>query len=457
MKQLVIVKETACLLRDWSFILLIPVVIALIFGELYMVGSFLAVFAGTLLVSTLIVKFTKGTAHAQLKEGLIIIAGTWLAVTLIGALIFYINLPVSYLDALFESMSSWTTTGLSVLTPETLPKTILFWRSLGQWIGGLGVVALAAGNLFRTGNAIVAAEGRDQRIRPNVIHSIRIMGGIYLFYTLVGALFLVIFGMGVFDAANHAMTAIATGGMSTRNDSIGAYDSPGVHVIIIVLMIIGVISFVHHARLLSGKAKVLRSVQNQALALIIIIPTTLLVIMRLPFGQALFHVISAMGTGFSTVNLNLWPKIGLFLLFIPMVIGGVAGSTAGGVKIHRVIISLQKMLQQIKKLRSPHRIFRNTLDGQHYQLQDVIRIETFLVLYLVLLIVGTGIFVIAGHAPAISLFEVASAQGNVGLSLGVHYGNIEKVTLIFLMWAGRLEIWAVLLLIMNLVKRRSRT
>lgn len=451
MKRRVIIKESFSLLRSWSFLLLAPILVAIIYKEYTSIPIFLALFANIYLISTVITKKIDTKEQAQLKEGFTIIAFCWLIVTLIGGLVFYFHLPISFLDAFFESMSSWTTTGLSVLTPESLPHTILFWRSFGQWIGGLGIVILVAGNIFKNGNAILKAEGRNDRIKPNIINSLRIMGGIYVAYTMIGMLSLWLAGMGLFDAVNHAMTAIATGGMSTKNASIMAFEGLGIRITLIIMMILGNISFFHHYHLLKGDVKTFfKSKQNLILFSIITIGTLLLLLPH-TFMESLFQIVSAIGTGYNTVNITTWGNSSIMILLLLMMLGGVAGSTAGGIKIHRLGIVLQQINIQIKKMKRPHQIFVNKFDDKNYQQNEVIRIYNYIFIYIVILVVATMIFAGLGHDPLKALFEIASAQGNVGLSMDITYGGLEKAILIFVMWAGRLEIWAVLISLLHFI------
>lgn len=451
MKTRLILKESFGLLKSWSFLLLVPIIFSLIYKEYSSIPKFLILFGGTYLLGSLISKHIETKEKTQLKEGFIIIAFCWLLITLIGGIVFYWHLPISFLDAFFESMSSWTTTGLSVLTPENLPFTILFWRSFGQWIGGLGIVILVAGNIFKNNNAMFIAEGRNDHIKPNIISSLQIMGGIYLLYTAIGFIALWISGMGIFDALNHAMTAIATGGMSTKNASIMAFQGLGIRITLIVMMIFGNISFYHHYHLLKGDFKqFIKSKQNILLFSIIIGGTALLCIPH-TFWESLFQIVSAIGTGYNTVDLTSWGNTSLMILILLMILGGVAGSTAGGIKIHRLGIILQQIKIQIKKLRKPHQIFSNKFDGKNYLGDDILQIYNYVFIYVVILVLATMIFAGLGHPPLHSLFEIASAQGNVGLSMHIDYGNIEKAILIFVMWAGRLEIWAVLLSLLHLI------
>lgn len=456
MRHAVIFKEMFGLLKHWSFVLIVPAIVGLITKEYYIMAEFIMLFGLVFVLSAMLQRAIVTDELARVREGLISIALSWLCITLIGSSIYTLNLDISFLDGFFESMSSWTTTGLSVLQPEGLPMTILFWRSFGQWVGGLGVVILAAGNLFKSSNALFIAEGRNDRIKPNIINSFQIMSSIYFLYTLIGLVALWIFGMSFFEAMNHSMTAIATGGMSTKNASIAAFPALGIQITLIVMMILGNISFYHHHHLLQGNFKrFFKSMQNATLAILIIVPT-LFLLMQTNFLSAVFHVVSAIGTGFNTADISQWTPGGKLVLVMLMIIGGVAGSTAGGIKIHRLDLVIKTLSDRLKKLRRPHRLFSNKLDGQSYTNKDIVRVFTFITVYLIILLIGTITISLQGHSIGDALLETASAQGNVGLSSGIEYGSVEKVTLIFVMWAGRLEIWAILVTLINFLQRGLR-
>jgi len=300
MRYSVIFNESFGLLKHWSFALIVPALVGLFTKEYYIMAEFLVLFGVVFAISAIMQRAIMTDDQARVREGLMSIAISWLFITLIGSSIYIFNLGIPFLDGFFESMSSWTTTGLSVLEPEGLPLTILFWRSFGQWVGGLGVVILAAGNLFKSSNALFIAEGRNDRIKPNIINSFQIMSGIYVLYTLLGLVALWIFGMSFFEAINHSMTAIATGGMSTKNASIAAFPALGVQVTLLVMMILGNISFYHHYHLLQGNFKrFFKSMQNISLALLIVIPT-LVLLAQTSFFEGLFHVVSSLSVTVTT-------------------------------------------------------------------------------------------------------------------------------------------------------------
>jgi trk system potassium uptake protein len=455
MKPHPILRDIGTLLKYWSFCLLAPVAIAAIYGEIKLLREFVfAFFLVFVLGMALSSIFSCKETATRLNEGLVIVALFWLVMTFIGSLFFYRNLDITFLDAFFESMSSWTTTGLTVLNPETLPKTLVFWRSFGQWIGGLGIVVLALGGLFKTSSSLYVVEGRSERIRPNLLHSINAMWWLYGLYTLLGIIFLTIFGMHWFDAINHAMTALSTGGMSTKAASIAAFNSLNIEIVLIVLMIIGNISFFTHYHLIAGETKrFLKNIQNQALFIMIII-ATLLIASTYSFRSTIFHVISAISTGYQIESLVNWSGFTKAILIILMIIGGTLGSTAGGLKLNRVIVLFKSLFLQIMKFMSPKKVFSRKIGNVIYEDKDVKAVFNYIAVYLLILLVSAVVFMFIGHSPIDSLFQVASAQGNIGLSVISNFTVLEKTILMFNMWIGRLEIWSVLILIIYLVKRR---
>ncbi|MBN2101825.1 MAG: TrkH family potassium uptake protein [Candidatus Aenigmarchaeota archaeon] len=362
---------------------------------------------------------------------------------------------MSFVDALFESVSSWTTTGFTLLNPETLSHTILFWRSLGQWLGGLGIVVLALNGLLKVGITLYTAEGRDERIQPNIINTTKTIWWVYCLYTIIGIIFLTILGMPIFDSVNHTMTAIATGGMSTRAASVGAFDSVPIYIALMALMILGNISFLSHYRLLTGKVKeFIKDIQNHMVFLVLAVATVVI----LPFNDILsssFHVVSAMGTGFQISGLEAWSDFSLIILVIVMIIGGAAGSTAGGIKSIRVAVLCRSIINNVRKLLLPKRVFRQGVGGTIFKDEEVYEVYRYSMLYIILFVIASAILMFTGYSAVESMFSVASAQGNVGLSIVSDFNIISKITLMVVMIAGRLEIWSVLVLVGYIFAKRS--
>ena len=401
---------------------------------------------------------------------------TWLIVGIIGGLPFYIarlyfghEWGLTFVNAVFESMSGFTATGLDMygMRVENLPSAILFWRSLTQWVGGVGVIVLFLSVLVaRTGtiaHKLYLAEGRDHRLVPSVVKTTRRIWAIYAGFTGLLAIILIVLGMPIFHAINHSMTALATGGFSVQNFSIMNYRLTGYanafwfEVAIMPFMILGGISFAMHYQLFIGNVKeFFKNIEVKAILIIVFISTVILAISlgftseSIRYGS--FQTITAItGTGFNTAEVGAWNDFQKFLLTILMIFGGGYGSTASAIKLLRVVIISYALIWLIRQYLLPESaVHKLKIGDKHYSPEAIQDVAVYVILYLILLVGGAMVFMYGGAEAVNSLFEVASAQGNVGLSVGLTGPNmplVEKITLIIVMWAGRLEIFPILVLL----------
>ena len=426
--------------------------------------------------------------ETQLRHGLLVAAMGWLLVASLGALPLYLvslqlggGLLFPYADftsAFFESVSGFTGTGLTMaLRPDLLPKTLQWWRSLMEWIGGMGVIVLMITILAGPGMSAATlyyAEARAEKIHPSVRSTVRTMWWIFGLYTALSGLAFFIAGTPPWEAINHAMTAVATGGFSLWPDSLGHYRSLGVEIVAILSMVVGAISFVvHYQMLLNGPQVLWRDLQTRWLLLGLVFGTGILGLMLLrllPAALALrtaaFQYVSAMTcTGFQTTDLARWTEAGKFLLTVGMVVGGAAGSTAGGIKVLRLAILANGVRWQIRRLLSPpDAVIPCRLGTECYSAEEIYRrmAQAAALFFLWIGLLVAGAFFLAQFYPpgrftlADFLFEVASAQGNVGLSVGITHPDmptLAKLLLSFHMWVGRLEIIPVLILVRTLLRR----
>ncbi len=419
--------------------------------------------------------------YMTILQGMTFAALVWLIAGFVAAMPYYLasgpsHLPFKY--ALFESFSGLTATGLTAYSNvQVLPKAILFWRSFTEWIGGLGVITFALSLLIRglpVASALYRGEGREEaEARLGIFDVARRLWVIYIALTfIVFAMFRPY--MSAFDAINHAMTAIATGGFSTKNNSLAAFALP-VQIAAIVAMFMGAISFQSYHNLFRRKkiAERLRAFFNKETILLLIIPSVLaltyfIIIRYLPqiFGlcmkpsmnsfQYYFTAVSAItGTGFAVHPLQGISDLLKMTLIILMVIGGCYGSTSSALKILRLIIIFDFLAWLLRKTYTPKgEVTPLKVLGRTYKLEEVAYPLIYVWLYIALLLIAAMVIslarILSGMHPfpfINVLFEVASAQGNVGLSVGVsgpHMGIVTDAVLIFTMWAGRLEIIPVL-------------
>ena len=396
----------------------------------------------------------------------IIVVLTWLVAILICAFPYFLTGEYSFTQSIFESTSGLTTTGLTVMNPDTLPKVFLMFRSITLYIGGIGIILIMT-SLFATsfGMRLYNAEGHPNKLIPNVIKSARMIVCIYTGYILMGIILYTIFGMDSFDAINHSIAAVANGGFSTKSASIGYYNSLPIEIITIVLMILGGTNFLLNLMIIRGNVKLFfKHCETKLTLLIWIITVPILSCVLLgtvcsvageSFRIAVFHIVSAMATaGFQTVSsFENWPAAGLMILSLLMIIGFQAGSTAGGIKEYRIAIILKSMYYDVKsKLMKKREIMPRKVNiyGEEKELTNERAFEAhnFAMVYLTVITLGTLIYTMCGYSLEKSLFEFSSIVGCVGLSAGITgIGASDFVNWVAIvgMIIGRLDIYPAIL------------
>ncbi len=486
-------QDLYIILRDLG--LLVPVVGIMATVSLIVPATFGEGFAFAPLAITAAISFALGAGlylpcrkagEAELKHGMIIAAFGWLLVAALGSLPFvltalfaegngasetllYFKDPAS---AFFEAVSGYTGTGLTMAgRADLLPRTLQWWRSFTEWIGGMGVIVLMLAILAgpRPGAArysLYYAEARGEKIHPSITSTLRTMWWIFLLYTFISVVALWGAGMPIWESINHAMTGISTGGFTVTDNSIASYGSIAIELVLIPIMLLGAISFAVHYEMIRGKGRILwEDFQTRWFLALVLIGVTFLSLENLPviggastLRYSSFQLVSAITcTGFQSADLSVWSPTGKLLLAAAMFIGGAAGSTAGGIKVMRMLILMKGVQWRFRKIVSPRkaivpfRIGVSTIDesevGQRLE-------DASLITFLWLIFLGLGIVVLlhtvsAEYTLSDVVFEVASAQGNVGLSVGITHPTMSlasKLILCFNMWIGRLEIIPVLML-----------
>ncbi|HID25109.1 MAG TPA: TrkH family potassium uptake protein [Thermoplasmata archaeon] len=485
----IVLRDLGGIMIIVGFVTLAVLIVPIVFGEYEAIKPLLLTL---LMYFGLGVPFYAGCRNAeetQLKHAMSTAAFGWVLLSLIGAIPFLfmsehgLTVGMDPLSAFFESVAGWTGTGLTMVVHENnLPYTLQFWRTVIQWVGGVGVIVLTLAILARPGTGsftLYKSEGREQKIQPSIVSTVRTIWWIFLLYTLLGIIILFIIGavsrngMGLWEAINHCMTGIATGGFSVTNDSIASYGT-ATQFVVTVLMILGAIAFVTHYDLLKGRVrKFLSDAQTQALFILIILGVFALVFVNLStyggnFMQSIktsgFQFVSAITcTGFATADIAQWNGAAKLILSFAMIVGGAAGSTAGGIKLFRAILLAKGTGWRIKKaLSTPRRVFVYRLGKKPLSAEEAFEEvnEAAIISFMWMILLFIGVLVIAYMLPQQDLsnviFEVCSAQGNVGLTTGITGPNmpdLAKVTLIFNMWIGRLEIIPILVLIKTLIGR----
>lgn len=392
----------------------------------------------------------------------VLFAWGWAA--LMGAIPFVLAEKLTFVQALFEAVSGWTTTGLSVMDVSVTPHIFLFHRSFMQFCGGLGFVMMMVMLIQgKQSMNLYSAEGHPDKLMPNLKKTAQMICLMYNGYLIIGTIAYRIAGMGLFDAITHTMCALSTGGFSTKLNSIGEFSSLSIEVITIVLMLIGTTNFA--VLLLIAKRKwrqVIRvsEVRFMFLVLIFFVPLTALSLsdgLNVSIGQGLRHatfdIVSALSTtGYSTMSYTTWPPFAIGVLIFMMLIGGGIGSTAGGLKLSRVYLIIRITMQNIRKRLSPTR----NIEAPYYiKAQGKTPIDTtlaadttgFVACYIGLFIIGSLLTTVTAKCTLTeAMFEFASALGTVGLSIGLTTPATNASTLIvemFGMILGRLEIFIV--------------
>jgi trk system potassium uptake protein TrkH len=408
------------------------------------------------------------------KEGYISVAFSWISFAFFGALPFWFSRAIpNFTNAFFESMSGITTTGGSILTNiDSMPRGILFWRSILQWMGGMGIIVFSIALLPLLGGEaaqLFDAESSGlthDKFQPRVTQMAKRLWGIYLLFTFLSIFFLWLGPMGVYDAVCHGFTTISTGGFSTRQASIAHWNSPYTELTVIVFMIIGAINFpLLYFLLFKGKFGKFFRDEELRWFLCIIFATAFIVGIVLiiynkyniffAFRQSLFQVVSIITTtGFSTDDFTSWGSFNLLIFLFLMITCGCAGSTSGGLKTVRIVVLVKNTIHEFERLIHPRAVIPVRLNEAALSFGTVQRLLAFVFLYICIIFISWGILTVSGIPFVDALGAAVSAISNVGPGFGAlgPNGSFEEISLFakwylsFLMLIGRLEIFTVLIL-----------
>ncbi len=399
----------------------------------------------------------------NLDESGIAIFIAWIIFSIFSGLPYMKLVNLNFSQAVFEAVSGYTTTGLSMVNVETAPNLVLIWRSITQFVGGAGMaIIMIAAITGVAGAGLYVAEGKGSQAKPHVKDSAQIVMTLYSGYAVIGIIAYKLVGMTWFDSINHCFAAIATGGFSTHTANIGYWDSAPIEAVSIALMIMGNMNFVTMYWLVQGKLKsVIRNGEIKVLLtalpfciLLVFLCTTqyLYPTLSKQVRVAAFESVSCItGTGFSTVGYNNWNDMGLFVLTVLMVLGGGTCSTSGGLKQYRVYLAFKSILWQIKRSLLPAKAcVQNFIwdgDSKLYINDTHIKLVfNMIILYLFTFFTGSMIFMMHGYSMQASFFEFASALGTVGVSMGVTKPDMPLTamwTATVGMYLGRLEFFII--------------
>lgn len=419
--------------------------------------------------------FTSGEPAGAVthREGMAITALGWVAAGLFGALPFYFGgLFPHVVDCLFESFSGFTTTGASVLTDiESVPKSLLFWRSLTHWLGGMGIIVLSLAILPFLGvggmqlyKAEVPGPAPD-KLRPRIRDTAVLLWKVYILFSVVETVLLMLGGMDLFDALCHTFGTMATGGFSTKNASIAYYDSVYIDTVITVFMLIAGINFSLHFQLLRGNPWAMwrdpecRFFLGLFLVFSGVVAVSVYAAQFQSVGKsaqyAAFQVASILTTtGYATADFELWPPLPQCILLLCMFIGGSAGSTGGGIKCMRILLLCKQAYQELLRLIHPRAVIRVKLGSQVVAPDVLSGIWGFFILWVGLLFISVFLVAASGVDVLTSFASVLACIGNIGPGLGAvgpadNYAlipSLAKWVLMLCMLLGRLEIFTVIIL-----------
>ena len=439
-------------------------------GHSFISASFVTMFIGVLFVLANLEKEFK----LNLRQTFLFSSLAWFMVAIFGSLPFLLSSQdFSLSEAFFESMSGITTTGATIISDlDSSPKSILLWRAIMQWLGGIGIVVMAITilPLLKVGGMqLFKMEGPDstEKILPRTIEVAAIIISTYVILTFLCGFFYWIFGMSIFDSVSHSMTTIATGGFSTHNDSIGFFNSSNIEIVASIFIILGSIPFISYLKFVQGNRSVFfKDVQIKGLIylLTISIIVMFLYLLFIKFEGSIFdkvrissfNVISILsGTGYVTDDFGLWGKFSLVFFLLLMFIGGCAGSTACGIKIFRLQMLLIFLKNQIKRLISPNSVIITKYNNQKISDNFINSVIIFIFTFLFIFLIIAMLLSISGLDFITSISGAASSISNVGPGLGDVIGpngnykdipDLSKWILSVGMLLGRLELFAVLVL-----------
>lgn len=463
--------------------LLLPTLVAIGYGEASWT-AFAGTAAGAMAGGAILFALFRPAEELRLRETFLLVTLAWVVVSLIGAVPFVLSGALqSYTDAVFETASGFTTTGATILggtasngvpTPaiEALDKSLLFWRSLTHWLGGMGIIVLTLALLPLLGIGgmqLYKAEysgSTEDKLTPRIRETAKLLWGIYIGMTAALALLLWVHpSMDWFEAVNHAFSTMATGGFSTQNDSVAGFNSVYIDVVIIIFMALAGINFALHFRLFTGDIRSvwanreLRFYGSLLLLFSLAISLCLWALNGYTVGDALrygaFQVVSLLTTtGFGTDDYLLWAPLPAFLLFLLFFSGGCAGSTGGGIKMIRLLITLKTIGREFKQLVHPQAVLPLRLGTRVVDQQILKHILGFLVMYLLVFLLGALAMTAFGYDFMSAMGASIASLGNIGPAWGA-FGPVEnyaevpylgKWLLVFLMILGRLELFTVLVL-----------
>ncbi len=476
-------RVLAFLLLIIAGVMLAPVIVAWYYREMGLIPHFLWPITITAVLASAFLLLTHSREHElHPREGFLLVAMSWVVVSFLGAFPFYTSGAIpSFVDAYFETMSGFTTTGASILTDiEALPRSMLFWRSLTHWLGGMGIIVLTVAIfplLGIGGLQLLKAEAPGpavDKITSKVTETAKLLWLTYFGMTAAETVLLLFGGMDLFDALTNTFGTVATGGFSPKGDSIGAYASPFIDVVITAFMVMAGINFVMYFKLLTGRAgSILRDTELKAYLSIFAVASFIIAVVLHNHGiyetfatslrYGAFQAASILTTtGYATADFAAWPDLSKAVLFTLMFVGGSSGSTGGGIKVIRIVSLLKLGFSEMRYLLHPRGVFGVRINGERIKKSIVYAISGFVFLYVMLLLITTLVVASGGH-PLFTSFSTAQVTlGNIGPGFDMvgptknyaFFQDYIKWFLSLIMMMGRLEVFTVLIVFTPFFWRR---
>lgn len=479
MNYSIVLYILGCVLKFESAFLVLPALVGLIYREHASV-SYLAVAVLCLILGVLLTHKKPRSTNLYTREGFVAVALSWIIMSIFGAIPFVLTGDIPfYVDALFETISGFTTTGSSILTDvESISKASLFWRSFSHWIGGMGVFVFIMAILPMMGGStmnLMKAESPGpsvSKLVPHVKDTAKILYGIYIAITICESTILRALGMPLFDSLTTTFGTVGTGGFGIRNDSIAGY-SPAIQITITVFMILSGINYTAYFYILTGKIKELFKIEEVRWYLAIIFGSVAVITWNVrslypTFSETLRHAFFQVGsiittTGYATTDFDLWPALSKTLLVTLMFIGACAGSTSGGIKVSRILILLKTIRKELSLIIHPRQVKKIRMDGHPVDHETLRSANVFLVVYFVLLLTSMLLISVDEFDFSTNFTSVVTVLNNIGPGLNLVgptqnfsiFSPFSKFVLMFDMLAGRLELFPMMILLMPSTWKRK--
>lgn len=468
-------RTISILLLLVSAFMLLPIGVAVFYHEFHLIVDFvIPIVIASACALTIFWRTRRQPArNLSIQDGFLFVSLSWILAAFVGSLPFYLSHTIpSFTDAYFETMSGFSTTGASILSDiESLPRCMLFWRSLTHWLGGMGIVVLTVALLPLLGVGgvyLLKAEAPGPSVdktMPRIAQTAKTLWLVYLGLTLAEIILLKLGGMDLFDASTHTFGTLATGGFSPKNSSVGHFTSPYLQWVITVFMILAGINFGLYFRVLTGKFRQVFLNTELRIYLLIFLVSTGLIAISLSGGEpggwstslrlSAFQTASILTTtGYATADFEIWPAFSRVILFVLMFIGGCSGSTGGGIKVIRIIALFKLGWHEMQYMIHPRGIFQLKLDNSGLRKNFVYTVSGFFFLYFFLLMLITVVVSTAGNGILTAFTTALATLGNIGPGFGkigptenyAFFPAYVKWVLSFAMMTGRLEIYTVLVL-----------